>query len=245
MADAEEMETEHQSSSSESDEEMEEETQEQIEEQENDDRPNVYLPGQPLKEDEELICDQSAYVMLHQAQSGAPCLSFDVIQDNLGENRDSYPLTAYIVAGTQAARTHANNVIIMKMSNLNKTGEDDDDEDEDAELSDDDEESKPVMYSAMIKHLGCINRIRSTVVNSTHLVASWSELGRVNIFDVSKQLELLEKPADLALYNKNNSGNSVMPIYTFTGHQKEGFGIDWSRTAPGVSITHVYKSFVT
>ncbi len=59
-------------------------------------------------EDEELICDESAYVMLHQAHTGAPCLSFDVIQDNLGENRESFPMTAYIVAGTQAAKAHVN-----------------------------------------------------------------------------------------------------------------------------------------
>lgn len=67
-------------------------------------------------EDEELICDESAYVMLHQAHTGAPCLSFDVIQDNLGENRESFPMTAYIVAGTQAAKAHVNRYIfVMKI----------------------------------------------------------------------------------------------------------------------------------
>jgi hypothetical protein len=30
----------------------------------------IYLPGQPLKEDEELVCDESAYVMLHEVQTG-------------------------------------------------------------------------------------------------------------------------------------------------------------------------------
>lgn len=228
----EEMETEQQSSDSESEESMDE-SKEQPEVEENDARPNVYLPGQPLQDGEELVCDQSAYIMLHQAQSGAPCLSFDILQDNLGENRETFPLTTYLVAGTQSARTHANNVIVMKMSNLTKTGEED--SDDDGELSDDEEETKPVMHSTMIKHLGCVNRIRSKLINDTHLVATWSELGTVNIFDISQQLKLLEKPGELALFNKNNSGNSVMPIFSFSGHQQEGFGIDWSKAAPGVS----------
>lgn len=73
-----------------------------------EDEKGVYLPGKPLAEGEELVCDESAYVMLHQAHTGAPCLSFDIIVDDLGNNRDTYPMTAYIVAGTQAAKTHIN-----------------------------------------------------------------------------------------------------------------------------------------
>lgn len=68
----------------------------------------VYLPGKPLEAGEELVCDDSAYVMLHQARTGAPCLSFDIIPDNLGATREAYPMTGYIVAGTQAAKTHIN-----------------------------------------------------------------------------------------------------------------------------------------
>jgi hypothetical protein len=49
--------------------------------------------------------------------SGFPCLSFDVIRDSLGEKRDLHPLCAYVVAGTQAPRTHINNLLVMKVRN--------------------------------------------------------------------------------------------------------------------------------
>lgn len=142
-----------------------EESEEAMEEVETSKEPatkEVYIPGKPLAEGEELVCDQSAYVMLHQAQTGAPCLSFDVIRDNLGENRESFPLTAYLVAGTQANQAHVNSVIVMKLSNLHKTGktdeEEDDDDDDDSE--EEAEEKNPKMAGALIKHQGCVNRIR-------------------------------------------------------------------------------------
>lgn len=87
-------------------------------------KPKVYLPGKEVSEGEELVYDQSAYLMYHQAQSGAPCLSFDVIKDDLGESREGFPLTCYIVAGTQGERSHTNHVIVMKMGNLHKTQKD-------------------------------------------------------------------------------------------------------------------------
>ena len=88
----------------------------------------VYLPGQPLAEGEELVHDSSAYHMFHTAQTGAPCLSFDILSDSLGDNRTEYPLTAYLVAGTQAEAVGKNFVILMKMSELGKTKDEDESE---------------------------------------------------------------------------------------------------------------------
>lgn len=61
----------------------------------------VFIPGKRiLAEDEELIMDHNAYVLYHQATTFAPCLSFDILRDQLGDNRaDVFPLTVYIVAG--------------------------------------------------------------------------------------------------------------------------------------------------
>ena len=91
------------------DEDMDDDDKEKIDnEDETEKEGEVYLPGTKLEADEELVCDESAYVMLHQAHTGAPCLSFDIIKDDLGNNRDTFPMTSYIVAGTQAARFNVN-----------------------------------------------------------------------------------------------------------------------------------------
>lgn len=96
------------------DDSMEESKEQDVEEGEDEEQDEgegvqeVYLPGKALEEGEKLVCDQSAYIMLHQAQTGAPCLSFDVVPDTLGSGRESFPMTAYLVAGTQAARAHTN-----------------------------------------------------------------------------------------------------------------------------------------
>lgn len=222
--------------------------------EENDDRPKTYLPGQPLKEDEHLVCDQSAYVMLHQAQTGAPCLSFDIVPDNLGNDRNEYPMTAYLVAGTQASSAHLNNLLVIKMSNLHQTSkaEDEEESDEDEEDDDDDEEEdeekKPQMTFSFIKHQGCVNRIRATSFRNSVLAASWSELGRVDIWNITQQLQAVDDPTLLERYNLDAVTNPVKPLYSFNGHQQEGFGIDWCPTELGVLATgdcrrdiHIWK----
>lgn len=59
---------------------------EQDEEEEEKDL-KLYLPGQPLEEGEVLEADQSVYVMLHNLDVRLPFLSFDIINDNLGDER--------------------------------------------------------------------------------------------------------------------------------------------------------------
>ena len=95
---------------------------------------------------------------------GAPCLSFDVIPDSLGDKREEFPLTCYLVAGTQAKRTNANNIIVMKMSNLHKTVKEEqkekDEEESDDESDDEDDDKTPELEAVTIKHTGSVNRIR-------------------------------------------------------------------------------------
>lgn len=73
-------------------------------------------------------------------------------------------------------------------------------------------------------------------VNGKVLAASWSELKRVNIFDLCEQLEAVDNEVLHSKYNKDNRGNNAKPIFTFNGHRDEGFAIDWCPTSKGVSI---------
>lgn len=151
-----------------------------------------------------------------------PCLSFDFLKDGLGagrsdvrrdalfgctvgrraaehQRRAQYPATVYLAAGTQAAQAKLNKLHIIKVSNLQKVkkAEGSDDEDSDESDSDGDEEggaagagSKPLFTCHSINHLGGINRVRADMDGG--LVATWSELGCVHLWDVSKHVAALE-----------------------------------------------------
>ncbi len=77
---------------------------------------STYLPGMQMQDGETLVCEESAYIALHTFTTTSPCLSFDIIPDSLGYDRSKFPLTAYSVSGTQAQRSHANNLLVMKVS---------------------------------------------------------------------------------------------------------------------------------
>jgi len=208
-------------------------------------KPKAFIPGkEELGEGEELVMDDQAYTIYHQASLGPPCLSFDIIPDHLGNDRaDSFPMTIYGVAGTQATKMSANSVIVFKMHNLHpikrKVKEnEDDDSDEDSDDDDDDAgtdpEKEPKLKIAALKHNGCINRIRFKTIGDTSLAAAWSEQGSVGIWSLDHCMQKVEQPGG---NTEKDQREATSPLFNFKGHQTEGFAMNWSPTMPGVLAT--------
>lgn len=218
----------------------------------------VYLPShgsRPLEADEILEPDHSVYQALHPLEYTWPALSFDVLRDNLGWERNRFPHTAYVVAGTQAGEAGGsgagvgNNkaqdeVVVMKWAGLSKTqnqgDSDDEDEDEDDEGTDDDAH----LEYLTIPHTGSVNRIRARpqapapallppmASQTPYHVATMAETGKVHIFDVRPLIDRLEDPAAAAAAASSLNGAAVdkakRPVHTITNHgRSEGFAIDW------------------
>ena len=78
--------------------------------------------------------------------------------------------------------------------------------------------------------MGGVNRIRS-MPQLPGVIATMSETGKAHIFDLTNTLNafMTKGTPRAALVTK--------PIYTFTGHQEEGYAIDWNPIITGRLIT--------
>ncbi|KAN0060242.1 Ribosome assembly protein rrb1 [Thecaphora frezii] len=201
----------------------------------------AYIPGvNKLEEGQTLEADQSAYEMLHRLNVTWPCLSFDYLKDHLGNDRQSFPHTSYLVAGTQADIAKNNEIMVMKASSLHKTQNDDnlsDDEDEDDDGLDDD----AILEYRAIPVVGGINRVRAAPVATPtadtdacldpYPVAVWNETGKVQIFDVRPLYNALDRPG--TTYDKRKVST---PMFTVDAHRGvEGYALDWAGLAGGAS----------
>lgn len=198
---------------------------------------HYWLPGQG-DECQELVYEPKAYKMYHKCLVEWSCLTLDILPDKLGENRTQFPHTCYVVAGTQANMEDNNHLLLMKWSRMHKTRRDRDDNDNsDSEFSDSDDsdddnfsDEDPVVNVEAIPHKGTINRIR-VCPQLPNLVSTWSELGKVSMWDISESINHLNtdqgnskalKPSNLA------KKSTVKPKYTYDGHLDEGFSMDWN-----------------
>ncbi|XP_010541056.1 PREDICTED: glutamate-rich WD repeat-containing protein 1 isoform X2 [Tarenaya hassleriana] len=221
----------------------------------------VWQPGvDKLEDGEELQCDPSVYNCLHGFHVGWPCLSFDILHDNLGLNRTEFPHTVYMVAGTQAEKAAWNSIGIFKISNVsgkrrdvlpkklaNGEGdmEDDEDEDDDSDSDEDSEDeasSTPIIQLRRVAHHGCVNRIR-TMTQNPHICVSWADSGHVQVWDLSSHLKALTESETEGKDGSSSVFNQA-PLFNFGGHKDEGYAIDWSPTVTGRLVSGDCKSMI-
>ncbi|CAB88237.1 assembly chaperone for ribosomal protein Rpl3, WD repeat protein Rrb1 [Schizosaccharomyces pombe] len=194
------------------------------EEEQNDAQPSKipWLPGGKINADEKLVADPSVYEMLHNIQVKWPFLSFDILQDSLGEERRAWPHQMYLVGGSQALDSNDNELTVMKLSQLYKTQHDENDDASDNS----DVEEDPILEHKSISTKGACNRVRSArrPANSSKesLLASFHETGKVHIWDIAPHLRSLDSPG-VMVSRKENS-----PLYTVNRHKTEGYALDWS-----------------
>lgn len=214
------------------DEEMTESMDRKIEELEQKEEQNeqlestLYLPhrSKPLGPDEVLEADPTVYEMLHNVNLPWPCLTLDILPDNLGNERRTYPASMYLTTATQASKAKDNELITMKLSSLAKTlVKDDEDEDSD---EDDDEDVDPIMISETISLKSTTNRVRVSPhgqETGEYLTALMEENGEVLIYDQSPQFKAFDTPGYVI------PKSAKRPTHTIRAHGNvEGYGLDWS-----------------
>lgn len=197
----------------------------------------VWQPGlHPLGEDEELEFDPTAYDLLYPFQLEWPCLSFDILRDELGADRTSFPHTMYIVAGTQAASAKENSLQVARLTQLGRMQHGGDNDESEDESSDDDMDNaslkpgRPVLQLHSLPHYGGVNRVRAAP-QQPNLVATWSDTGHVQVWDVKQQLQALNAAATTSAAQKVTA--RLAPLQVFKGHKTEGFALDWSPVVAG------------
>ena len=206
-----------------------------------------------MDEDEELEYDPTVYDCLHAWSLEWPCLSFDVVRDELGEDRAHFPHTAFMVAGTQAQSAEQNALAVMRLTRLKKTrrserknpaGDPSDSDLSESDSSDDEAGGGgagdgPLLRVRKIAHHGAVNRVRCMPQRSA-IVATWSDAGVVQVWDTAKQLGELMSAVDDDGDERNGGGGAaarVAPRFAFTGHADEGYAVDWSPVAEGRLVT--------
>jgi ribosome assembly protein RRB1 len=208
---------------------------EEGDEEEEEEQPipqRVFRPGESLEEGQTLDYDSTAYTLYHKMSVEWPCLSFDVIKDSLGLFRTKFPLTFYMMAGTQAGVAEENKVMLFKVSDVHRTKHDeasDDEAGEDSESDPDDLDEDPVVEERSFPHPGGTNRLR-VMPQSPNIVATIADTAQVHVWDVQHHLRSLDKPATA-------KHTTLAPLFTFAEHTQEGFAMDWSGVVAGSLVS--------
>ena len=202
-----------------------------------DSNEQTFIPGRSvLQPGQSLTPDPSSYEMFHTLSTPWPCLSFDIVRDQLGDTRKQYPCTLYAVAGTQAegSKVQENEIMILKLSSLSRMDRGNETGSESESDSDDDEptSSEPILESKSIQLPTTTNRIRcfqplsSAAVDPSQslstLTASSLENAQILIHDVTQHLQTLSSPGQTV------QPSASKPLSTLRMHKTEGYALDWA-----------------
>ncbi|KAL8895777.1 MAG: hypothetical protein Q9207_008012 [Kuettlingeria erythrocarpa] len=196
----------------------------------------TFIPGRDkLAAGESLSPDTSTYEMLHNLTTTWPCLSFDIVPDQLGDARKAYPATVYAVAGTQAdsRKANQNELMVMKLSGLSRMDRGRDDEDSNDDDEDDDENADPILETKSIPLSSTTNRIRARQYPPqnfskppTTFTATMLENSDVLIHDVTPHLTSFDTPGTMI------TPQQLKPLASLKMHRTEGYAVDWSPLVP-------------
>jgi ribosome assembly protein RRB1 len=195
-----------------------------------------------------LEMDPSAYKMYHTLTPDWPCLSFDLLRDDLGESRKRFPHSLIAAIGTQASHADKNQLTLLKLSDMSKLPQTNNDDEEDilgddydnnndSEDEDSDEEENvdldPILEHYHLPHYGGINRLRA-MPQQSEIIATWSDVGKVHLYNVQHILSRFSASSNKsgASSTSSNSKNSK-PFFTHDGHETEGYAMDWSTVKQG------------
>lgn len=182
--------------------------------------------------------DPTAYDCLHRFALEWPCLSLDILRDELGGPRNDFPHSLYMVAGTQAASAKRNYLALVKLSDIKqgrhgaKAGAADDSDDDLLSESDEEVEDPPQMHLRMQALPYAVNRVRS-MPQRPGVTALWGEDGQVQVFDLTSAAEELQSRGSKP---SKNQTLQLAPLQAHR-HATEGYALDWSPQAAGQLAT--------
>lgn len=191
------------------------------------------------KNEPEIDFDTSAYVVYNRLEMTYPCLSFDIVTDEFGsgvERVSKYPLSLNLIAGAQTPPHVENNYIyVMKVNNIRALKQEDeaikDEESEEEDEEQEDPDSLPKLTSVRVAHKGCVNRLRVNKIGGRIITASWSDKGKVHIYDLTTPVQAVSDQKSINTYTAQKV--EPKPIFTFGGHLSEGFALDWAPLKSG------------
>ena len=198
-------------------------------------QPAEVWKGDPkrLKPDEELVYDNKAYEIFYRTSVEWPCLSLDLVH---GPDKGlDFPYSINAVAGSQSS-TGKNCIYYLQFTEMYKTQHDDESGSESDSDQEDLDGGDPVLESYTTPHSGSVNRIR--ICEPRQVVATWSETGCVNFWDVSKVFNKMfnENWAELP----KNENQLLLNRFQY---REEGFGLEWGKSGwllAGNDVLHVY-----